>query len=422
MAYRDRLEPASFRGVPFFVEASLGGKGRRVAVTRLAGQDGSRQQDLGRQPDQFDVEAFVASDDYDIERNALEDALLEPGPGPLVLPSRGEIQVRVIAGPATSERRTELGFCSIRFTVVVEGKEKTRRAAPSTPSLLSKLAAALRAAANVDFTDTFSVLAMPGKYITSATLVVANIAQNLRGIQGKINGTLNPIQDLTAAIDSLNESASTLINTPAVLASTLGGLVDSIFGLADVQADALDRTTGLSVLASLPYGRTETVRSTRLVAKDLFGFGGAEVARTGTANGTRDAQNRRALYRVTRANAIARQMDTYATAPFDSSTLALSVLADLTAELDALRAYSAGDALFGSLADARGALVRHLTQTASELPAAVTYAPPQQVPALLLAHSLYGDARLDAEIVARNRPRYPLFLGGKGQTLEVVLP
>ena len=48
MTWRERLQPASFKGVPFYVDANARTGGRRVSVRRLAGKDGSRQQDMGK--------------------------------------------------------------------------------------------------------------------------------------------------------------------------------------------------------------------------------------------------------------------------------------------------------------------------------------------------------------------------------------
>lgn len=422
MGWRERLEPASFKGVPFFVEASGAAKGRRVPVRRLAGQDGSRQQDLGRNPDQFDVEAFLAGEDFDVERDELEAALLTPGAGALVLPSRGELWARVISGPSVNEARSALGFCTIRFTVVLEDKARPRSRQVSTASALARDASLLKTAATTDFTDVFSVLDMPAKYISSVTTAVSSVTQTLRKVQGKIAGVLNPLEDIAAAISELDATITTLMNTPSALANKLLDIVDKLFGLADTTADSIDRTTGLSTLSDEPFARSLSGRTTALAAKGLHGLGASQVGATNTTLGSRNAANLRAVYRLVRTAAVARQFETYARAPIDASTLALAIITDAVEEVDALQAYSATDALVASLADGRKSLVSHLNLTATALPSAVTYTPRQEVPALLLAHALYGDARLESDIVARNRPKYPLFLGGKGRTVEVLEP
>jgi hypothetical protein len=51
--------------------------------------------DLGRGPDRFEMKAYVVGDDYDLDRDALRDALLTPGPGTLVHPTWGRMNVAI---------------------------------------------------------------------------------------------------------------------------------------------------------------------------------------------------------------------------------------------------------------------------------------------------------------------------------------
>jgi hypothetical protein len=65
---------------------------------------------------------------------------------------------------------------------------------------------------------------------------------------------------------------------------------------------------------------------------------------------------------------------------------------------------------FSVLSDTRLAIDRHLTEVARSGVWLRTYAPLDTVPALVLAHSLYGDALRSTEIVSRNRIRHPGFV------------
>jgi prophage DNA circulation protein len=420
MTWRERKQAASFKGVAFFVEdqAFLPGR-RRVVVRRLAGRSGSVQQDLSaNDEDQVSVEAFLAGDDFDLARQDLEKALASKGPGALVLPSRGELWVSITSIGPTRERRTEGGYCTLQFTAVLEDRSPQINTSPDSSGLLKKLSSLLTTIATTDFSSSFSVLAMPGKYITQVTNALSNVTQNLRVIQGKINGTLNPLEDLSAEIDNLDASVAGLLNTPDALAAKLSDVVTSVFGLADTTKDGLDRATGLSTLSDSPFERSAAVRTTWQSALLLQGLGDDQ---PGDATGTladRNAKNVRAVYRLSRASALARQCETFAVAPFDSATLALEVLESISAEIDALQEYNSGDDLYNALADQRAALAAHLTQTAAQLPRTITYQPKQEIPAILLAHMLYGDARQESEIVARNRPSNPSLLIDALEVLE----
>lgn len=419
MTWRERLQPASFKGVPFFVDGEQLAFGRRVPMRRLSGRDGSVQQDNGEEADQFSVEAFLVGDDFDLERQDLENVLRQEGPGALVLPSRGDLWVRILPGCVSSQQRRRLGIVSIRFTCVVE-ERTTRAIQPSTDTAgkLKLAAADLRDAAETDFLDVFDVAGLPGKYVTKAVTAVQTVSSTLQRVMGKINGTLNPLQDFSAAIDVLGSSAADIISSPAQLAASVSGVVTSVFGLINTTSAALDRTTGLKLTSDTPYDASLPARTNTQTAQDMNDLGGDESEDGITASATQSAQNVRAVYRLARAVALAAQAGTYADVPLDSSTLALEIVEALNDEFDALQLYSATDGLFDALADARAAAVDHLTQTASKLPKAIALTPKQEVPALLLAHTLYGDARFESEIVARNLPRYPLFLSDPLEVLE----
>jgi prophage DNA circulation protein len=89
--------------------------------------------------------------------------------------------------------------------------------------------------------------------------------------------------------------------------------------------------------------------------------------------------------------------------------------------LDALdaRQGEADDAVYGALADLRGAVVRDIAARGADLARVVRYTPPETLPALVLAHRLYGDAARDGELVARNGIAHPGFVPG-GLELEVL--
>jgi prophage DNA circulation protein len=245
---------------------------------------------------------------------------------------------------------------------------------------------------------------------------VQGVTQKLRNVQGKINGILNPLGDLSAAIDDLDATASGLLNTPTALRNKITDLVDSMYALADTSKSTLDRTTGLRTITGSAFELSRSVRVTK--NSGMGGLGEDEPATGATSNDDRSAKNVRAIYRVARVTAVARQAETYADAPFDSASLASEVLVSIADETSALQEYSSGDDLFQALSDVRSAAARHLAQTAGSLPRTIVYTPKQELPALRIAKDIYGDARQEADIVARNRMEFPLFVSSAIEVLE----
>lgn len=108
---------ASFRGVPFQTPDVRQEIGRRVVRLWFPGRDDTRHQDLGLAEGPINVTGFVVGDDYVQRARELRDAFAEPGPGTLVHPWLGEIEV-VLARPAIisfSEREIRLARFEATF-------------------------------------------------------------------------------------------------------------------------------------------------------------------------------------------------------------------------------------------------------------------------------------------------------------------
>ncbi|WP_172904159.1 DNA circularization N-terminal domain-containing protein, partial [Escherichia coli] len=79
--WRDRLQDASFRGVPFKVEEESAGTGRRVETHEYPNRDKPYTEDLGKITFRPSITAYVVGDDCFDQRDRLIEALNKPGPG-----------------------------------------------------------------------------------------------------------------------------------------------------------------------------------------------------------------------------------------------------------------------------------------------------------------------------------------------------
>src|SRR5688572_7351140 len=112
MGYRDRLQPAAFKGQRFYVREASRNGGPRVSVIEMAGYNGSVQQRNGTKPEIYDLVAYFWGENYDVARDDFEALLEQEEPGAITLPTRGDKWVRVIDGPHTTETKNEGGYCS----------------------------------------------------------------------------------------------------------------------------------------------------------------------------------------------------------------------------------------------------------------------------------------------------------------------
>jgi prophage DNA circulation protein len=71
MGWKENMRPASFRGAGFFIEATDGDVGRRLAIHEYPLQDLPYGEDLGRKARVFKLTGQVIGPDYMAKRDAL---------------------------------------------------------------------------------------------------------------------------------------------------------------------------------------------------------------------------------------------------------------------------------------------------------------------------------------------------------------
>lgn len=116
----EQLQPASFRGVPFEVEASGITVGRRTVVHEYPQRDRPYIEDMGRATRNITLQCFVVGSDYLEQAQALMHELEEPGPGTLIHPWLGEMEVTITS---VSELQFDqgLGVASVTITATEAG-------------------------------------------------------------------------------------------------------------------------------------------------------------------------------------------------------------------------------------------------------------------------------------------------------------
>lgn len=120
MTWRDRLQPCSFRGVPFFwVGDASGTVGRRGPLHEFPDPAGSRApyfEDMGRSARHFALYGVTIGDNYDVDGDRLIAACEAPGAGTLTHPTRGPLQVAVMDGGCAWRESTREG--GVRFFTI----------------------------------------------------------------------------------------------------------------------------------------------------------------------------------------------------------------------------------------------------------------------------------------------------------------
>ena len=121
MAWKDRLLRASFRGVEFGIDShETQAAGRRAAIHEYPTQDRPLAEDLGRRTKRYEISGWIVGEDYDRTRDQLIRECDRAGPGELVHPYLGTVQVLCLELDV-SERTSEGRMCRITLRCVDAG-------------------------------------------------------------------------------------------------------------------------------------------------------------------------------------------------------------------------------------------------------------------------------------------------------------
>lgn len=407
MTWRDQLQGASFRGAPFHVKAADTEEGRRGVLFEYPQRDDPFVEDMGLKAGEFTLNAFVLGDDYAKARDALRDALKKPGPGELVHPTLGRLNVALTAPFRFTEDLVDEGRVArftLRFTQTGDNLQPSTRA--DTAYLVDSAAVTATDTAVADFGDVFGVDGLPEWVSADAVAVLGEAMAALDAARAGFAPDLSVLGDFASELTGVTSSLSSLVRTPLTLASRIAGLVAGLSGALSRPADsvgALGRLYGYS--SSRPPVPTTT-----------------PARRAQAANRTAVEALVRRTAAIESARAAARLDFGSASTADPARRMSYQQAADLRERIaDALddEAADAPVPVFSALMDLRTATVRDITDRGADLPRLATISMPATLPALVVAYRALGDARREADLIARNPIRHPGFVTG-GMSLEVL--
>lgn len=401
----DGLFEASFRDVEFHMVRARDETGRRWVKFTFPGRDQAAWEDLGAQDGPIGVSGLIIGDDYVFRAKAMQQAAREAGPGTLVHPWLGEIEV-VLAQPLVldwSDR--EVGI--VRFEAIFERWQESLP--PAADTLGGILAAAYRVRSQVrsflrrvlaPVRLALGVVAAIGGFATSLSVSIGSLIGGLRNGGGLLASLTAPFAGLTA----------------------IGGLtVDDSYGTA--VADRLDAVpAGIALAATPAPAPAVTPAIPPPPAVTISPADGAALLLDQVAaipGLTLDAPQ--ALVAAAQAQTAVAAMEAAARIPFESQQDAthwkLRVDAGLAQAADAAVTAAQADALEGgalwqALQAARAAWAQDMDARIGRLPAVRTVTLAGPAPLAVVAHALFGDdpgqvVAQAGDIATRNRLRLP---------------
>ncbi|UST80928.1 DNA circularization protein [Pseudomonas siliginis] len=402
MNWRDRLLPASFRGVGFWIDQAKTPVGRKGQLHEYPQRDLPFFEDLGQQAKTHDLTAFIIGPDCLEQRDKLLKAL-EQGRGELVHPWLGRLQVKVGECDMTHTRQ-DGGLVTFALKFYPDQPQPFPTATVSTQKVLLAKADGLLGSAVARFEQAMTL-------IKAARIGITNLRNSLTGVYDVIKEQLKPLIEQYRQITELVKAVKEL---PKEVAAEFNGLLGDIQELkafakegyrgviADVsqqleairKADAPKITTGKDTNAAA-QAMADLVQDT-LIVKVAQWVASMPVA-------TRALQ-------LPSTPTVAQQAHQQVTRPEVPATDDLQALQkDLVEALQGAKNKADPDH-YQAISDVQDALVAHLKAVASSGVRLVSKSFQESLPALVIAYKQFGDATRVTEVVQRNGVTNPLYL------------
>ncbi|WP_033458858.1 DNA circularization protein [Bordetella bronchiseptica] len=424
MGWKEDKQAASFRGVPFLVEASSGRRGRRTVLHEYPKRDVPMVEDMGLATRDHKFSAWVGGDDCLTKRDALLKVLEEPGAGELVHPWYGRLMVVCTGvevshsereggivrfdlefikgeasafpvGSADSATRADLAASTVqtsaqsRFSAVTKGLDMAKAQSKVVQGKLGELRDLLDEAGSplrAVFRDVRQVYTdittAPDKFAAMLFSVVSDVSREFGGFGGGGGlGGLISLQGIFGKASSARRMGEIQRPAEPVTAALVNAVVDLVR-----DATIVDTVRDVSILPDgVPPRRPSTVtavESARDTPVSVDGSNGQVLPEVLLGGQGRDLP---VLEDVRKAGEQIRE-------------------AIWSAALDAKPDH------YEALTAARVACGRHLDRVGLRGLRLKSYAPISIIPSLVLAYREYADATRAGEIVTRNRVEHPGFL------------
>lgn len=398
MSWSNTLQDASFRGVPFEVYATSDQGGKVIAVHQIPYTNGAEVEDMGNDPAGFEVRALLRGEAYETALQALIKALQTSGPGELVHPIFGALNV--VAVRWAIEHEADIRDACVLTIRFLEHRISAAVFATPSASASADRVAALSKQARESATDSVAgkVAGLASKPLVRVTEINETFNTAKRQLRTLLDTT--SVRVLLADLDPLLYPRAALADLEAIVDGAFAGLpLGGINGLFTGTLSAVGMSAALVDFNRLLQGQDPTTTVTPTSSDPQEG----EVAAALTAYS-------RVLNATTVASAatliMAAELDALELERSDIERLAATARTGLQAAIDAARTSldaQRGAEVAGLLA-AAGYEVQEAARAAMELrPPLITRTAPVGGHARLLAHALYGDHTRAAELQRLNR-------------------
>ena len=188
-----QLQPGSWRGVGFVMDAAETHAGRRVAIHEYPYRDDVWPEDLGKLPRRFAIQCYQTGDDVYQQRDALIAACEQPGPGTLVHPTLGSVQC-VLLDFAVADRRERGRYVEAVLTFILAGAVQFPTVAIASGQAVTSAAAGLGLASLGDLGTALAPLGQVAHTVVASVNTYTGMAVSAVNDASRIMGAVRGLQ------------------------------------------------------------------------------------------------------------------------------------------------------------------------------------------------------------------------------------
>lgn len=422
--WRDKLLPASFRGISFLIPQTSVPVGMKGQLHEFPQRDTPFFEQLGKQSQVHKMTGWVIGADCFERRDKLIEALETPGGGELVHPWLGRMQVKVGECEMSHDLMSG-GMISFDLTFYPDVPLKTPAAKVNTQAQVVNSSESLLTSSLNRYQSTMAT-------VNQARLGLLQMRNSLSNVFSVIQQQFAPFLSVFTDVTGFAQS---LINSPGSLSSLFSSYFSSFSGFNFFNSSSDGRSSsGSSSGASsgsssdsgyrgaLAEAAQQTEAASSINTVNAIGGTDAITASQAAADLVQDATLVQ-IGLIVSEMPVAKQPESILSLPsVEQQALQPIVRPDVPVADDVIElrdnlneaiheaSLKADPEHYLVLNSFRQTVVKHLTAVAQSGVRLVDITPPDTLSALVLAYRRFGDATRASEVVQRNRIRHPGFV------------
>jgi prophage DNA circulation protein len=439
----DELQPASFRGVGFYVKNDKGAYGRRIVTHEYPMRDNPYNEDMGEKAQKFSVTAYVFGDNWISAKDAVIAAARAKGPAILQLPTEGSKLV-VCNSLGVARNKDECGY----FELTLEFTASTNNSNPGPVGVFESIIGAA-------FNNAIPALTTIYDYVYTTDNVLPYVTDNMNTrITDFANAVMqtmqsNPVTDTDQATDIVQAAISTVALAQVYAQPDSNEAVS--LASQPICADTVSQVADITGVTAIGDGGTVSISSgaaaiVPMIAYMINGIGNTmlpsdafnallplaqysigevnpldlpainessyitETSNAVSPSDTADAYNGQIFCGCVRSFALMKLAQAISVIVFTTRAQAIQARATIVELFDMQIAMFTEDAIVDVLLVARDNCVTAVTQRMTSIVPIVKITAPMSKPSLYWANRLYQDVTRAQDLADRNDVSMPAYM------------